>query len=366
MTDGVDQRRGAPLRVSVVVVTWQRPEHVDACLEHLGKLRTRPSEVIVVDASADDRTATAVRRYPWARLVRFPGGAGHMTTSRNVGLLHVTGDIVAFLDDDAYVRETWLDGLLDAYRDPSVQAVVGRTCNGGQGEESEGRHQIGRLLPNGELTGNFAADPGMLVDVTHGIGANMSFRSDALALLGGFRDDFAGAEVREDTDIFFRLGALRYRVVFSPWAVVDHIGAKHVTGQRFDRWYLYSARQNHVLLFVRNLGLRSPLLWRWVIGELSGAPGPPHPSRLRRASRVAMGAAAILSGLAVSVSRSGFGPTDPRRKDAVGEGVRRSLSHARRKETRADAIRDGGGAPECPWRTRSSMHIGPEGPSTGH
>src|SRR3954468_2940241 len=144
-------------RVSVVIVSWCRPAYVRSCLEHLARLSSRPGEVVVVDASTDDRTAAVVHDFPWALRVPFPGGAGHMTTSRNVALLHVTGDIVAFIDDDANVRPDWLRGLLSEFADPGIGAVAGRTCNGFPGEESQGADAIGRLLPTGDLTGNFAA-----------------------------------------------------------------------------------------------------------------------------------------------------------------------------------------------------------------
>jgi glycosyltransferase involved in cell wall biosynthesis len=94
-------------RVSVVIVSWCRPDHVRSCLEHLAKVTPPPHEVVVVDASPDDRTAAVVRDFPGVLHVAFPGGAGHMTTSRNVGLLRVSGDILAFIDDDVNVRPGW-------------------------------------------------------------------------------------------------------------------------------------------------------------------------------------------------------------------------------------------------------------------
>ena len=69
-----------------------------------------------------------------------------MTASRNAGLLHVGGDVIAFLDDDCTLHPGWSAGLVDAYRDPGVSAVAGRTCNGTPGEERDGVGSIGRLL----------------------------------------------------------------------------------------------------------------------------------------------------------------------------------------------------------------------------
>src|SRR5919197_1487850 len=121
-------QRGEPPKVSVVIVSWCRPEYVRACLAHLTKLTPRPDEVVVVDASLDGRTAAVVDEFRSVLRVPFAGGAGHLTTSRNVGLLSVSGDVIAFIDDDAFVRDSWLTGIVAAFADPGVGAVAGRTC----------------------------------------------------------------------------------------------------------------------------------------------------------------------------------------------------------------------------------------------
>jgi GT2 family glycosyltransferase len=314
-------------RVSVVIVSWRRPQHVRSCLEHVERLDPKPDEVLIVDASPDDLTAAVVNDFAWAKRIPFPGGAGHMTTSRNVGLLCVTGDVVAFIDDDANVRESWLRGLHRAFADPTVAAVAGRTCNGQPGEELEGVTEIGRLLPNGNLTGNFAADPGSVVDVDHGIGANMAFRREALATLGGFRDDFAGTgAVREDADIFLRLRGLGYRAVFVPDAVVDHVGAPHVRGRRFDYRYGFWALRNQALLLSRNCGLGSSEFRTWLLYELRRIVTAYHPNVLRRAARIAIGFAGLGAGVVTSLVKARWTPTDPVRRDPTGEQIRAQLS----------------------------------------
>jgi GT2 family glycosyltransferase len=248
------------------------------------------------------------------------------TTSRNVELLHVSGDILAFIDDDVNVRPGWLRGLLESFADPSIRAVAGRTCNGLPDEEFNGADAIGRLLPRGELTANFAADPGAVVEVDHGIGANMSFRREVLAQLGGFRDDFAGTALREDTDVFLRLRALGYRAVFSPQAVVDHVGAPHMRGRRFDFRYLFWARHNHALLLARNFGFGSLQFRTWVANELRRTLKARHPNPLRYGFRIVTGIAAVAIGIAVSVWKSRWRGSDPTRRDAVGEQIRAHLS----------------------------------------
>ena len=67
---------------------------------------------------------------------------------------------------------------------------------------------------------------------------------------------------------FSRAAALGYRVIFSPDAAVDHLGAPHVRGRRFDIRYTFWTRHNHVLLLGRNFGLTSTYARAWLRGEL--------------------------------------------------------------------------------------------------
>lgn len=319
--------------MSVIIITFERPESVRSCLQHLERMEPEPSEVIVVDASADGRTSEVVLGFPFARCLRVPENAGRMTTSRNHGLLHAMGEVIAFLDDDANTRGTWLRGLLDAFAVEWVDAVAGRTCNGIPGEEHDGVESIGRLLPTGALTGNFAADPGRLVDVDHGIGANMAFRRAALARLGGFRDDFRGiGGLREDTDVFLRLRALGLRAVFSSAAVVDHTGAPHARGRRFDYRYIFWARHNHALLLARNFGISSREFRTWLWSEFGAALGARHPNPVRRAARMTLGVAGVLAGVGTSLLKSRWRPSDPVRRDAIGRAITRHLAHPAKGE----------------------------------
>lgn len=316
------QPTGKALRVSVVVITWNRPEHVRECLTHLYQMAESPHEVLVVDASSDSRTKAEVDAFPDARLISFPGGAGHMTRSRNKALLHVTGDVVAYLDDDAYVRPGWLAGLVQTYTESDAWAVAGRTCD--QGTEKNSPGLVGLLLPSGDLTGNFHQDTEKTVDIDHGIGANMSFRREALALLGGFRDDYPGSALREDTDIFLRLKRLGYRSVFTPRATVDHVGAPHVKGRRFDWRYQFWAHHNHVLLLCRYGGFMNRQLVGWSVRSMRRSFSMVEPGNVRSLTRPVVAVSAVILGL-VSALRSHSRDTQVVRIDAAGIRIRKAL-----------------------------------------
>jgi GT2 family glycosyltransferase len=311
------------LTLSVCIVTYERPAYLARCLRALNRHRDGIDEIIVVDASSRSDAEGVAEVDPRVRYVHAPHLAGWMTRSRNEALRWATGDILAFIDDDVVVREEWATALHAAFADPSLAAAAGRTCNGLVGEETYDR-PIGRLLDDGELTEGFASRPEGPVEVDHGIGANMIFRRTVLAELGGFRDDYPGTALREDTDAFLRVRALGGRVLFLPDAVVDHLPAPHVTGERFDTRYKLYRRRNHVVMLARHGGIASPLLRRWIAREL-------------RQVRAAEGASAKVRRLLVTLAGVGWGvaalPGDARwrslprrRQDAAGRALRDALT----------------------------------------
>ncbi|MDF8266499.1 glycosyltransferase family 2 protein [Luteipulveratus flavus] len=254
-------RGGRELTVTALVVTYNRPDHVRQCLTHLRHQTQAPDQVVVVDASPEETTYEIIaREFPEVEYLRNPFGAGSTATSRAIGLTAAHGDILAMVDDDAYAAEDWLANLLLPYADPQVGGVGGRALNGIAGEESEGRGQIGMLLPNGTLTGHFAADPGRDIEVDHLLGANMSFRRQVLEDIGGIADHYPGTCLREETDIALRVTAAGHRLVYTPRAVVRHVAGPYAKGKRFDRRYLYFGHRNHVVLLSRTRGPRSAML----------------------------------------------------------------------------------------------------------
>ncbi|MCK0110533.1 glycosyltransferase family 2 protein [Ornithinimicrobium sp. F0845] len=244
--------------VSVVIPTYNRTDYLGTCLEHVLTQSVQSAEVVVVDASPGTETALLVETFPTVTYVRSPHGRGTTATSRAIGIERTSGDVVAFLDDDAYPRPDWLEQLISRYTDPTVAGVGGRTINGQPGEEFEGRDRVGKLLADGALTGYFAAMTDGDVEVDHLLGANMSMRRNVIEELGGIRDFYPGTCLREESDIALRARVAGYRLTYTPDAVVRHVGGTYAKGHRFDRRYEYYAARNHAVLLLTTLGLHDP------------------------------------------------------------------------------------------------------------
>lgn len=316
------------MTTSVIIVTLNRPDCVRRCLDCLFNQSPRPQQILVVDASPDARTQQVVDEFSDVVYLRNDNGYGRMTASRNIGLKVATGEIIAFLDDDAFAHPGWLENLRATYTDRTVGAVGGRALNNQPGEEVLGVNGIGRLKPNGLLTGYFAADPGKVIEVDHIIGCNMSYRSDVLAALGGLREDYTGTEVREETDICLRVKALGYKTLFNPLACVDHIGAPQAKGQRFDARYAYYAQRNHLVLLIRNFGPGASIVWRYLgtsfVATLFEFVKKVAAAFARLGANMGGTVAGIVAGLLL-ISKTG---RDPVRHDSEGQVISRSLGES--------------------------------------
>lgn len=311
------------MEVTVIIVTLDRSEVLRRCLTCLEGQTVAPLQVVVVDASADDLSKDVVGAFEGVEYLRNENGFGRMTESRNIGLKVARGEVIAFIDDDSFAAPEWLEELVATYADEGIGAVGGRALNNQPNEAEVGVDEIGRLLPNGNITGYFAADPGKTHEVDHMMGCNMSYRREVLAVLGGFCVECNGVSgVREDTDMSFRVRRADYKIVFNPKAVVEHLGAPQAKGKRFDWRYGYYSTRNHLILLIRNYGLFSSYVWRYMllIGKDSAVG---LCKRLVKAlGYPAISFWALVNGVIQGVGLRIQSGGDPVRRDADGEAIR--------------------------------------------
>lgn len=325
------------MKTSVIVVTLNRSDCVRRCLACLYAQSPPPDEVIIVDASTDDHTQALMLDFPEVHYIRTDVGYGHMTKSRNLGLLHASGDILVFIDDDAFVHPGWLAHLLAPYDDPDVAAVGGLVRQGKNPPQPwVNVTKIGKLMPDGELYAGFDTHSGASIEVDHMMGCNMSFRQTAMAHLGGFRDDFPGTEVCEESDMSLRIRRIGYKIMYSPDAAVTHLGAPQFKGRRFDARYNFYSAHNNCLLLIRNYGLFSGIFFRFLISTASDRTCDLFRLTLRGPRAFISGLVRLTAynfglflGVGVALTRRLQQGTSPIRKDAFAEQIRQHFTSIR-------------------------------------
>lgn len=118
----------ADLRVSVIISTIDRAEYLERSLQALRHLRYPHFEVIVVEGPSSDTSADILDRWG-SRIKRVACPVRNLSASRNLGIRAASGDLVAFIDDDAIAEADWLDRLVEPFGDPCVVATGGAIRN---------------------------------------------------------------------------------------------------------------------------------------------------------------------------------------------------------------------------------------------
>ena len=203
--------------ISVVICTHNGSRTIRECCEGVRRLEYPRFEVLVVDDGSTDRTAAIVREFGF-RLIRTENrGLSH---ARNVGLGAATGEIVAYLDDDASPDPHWLTYLAAAFSRGAYAGVGGPNIPPGN---------------DGWIAECVACSPGGPVHVLlsdceaeHIPGCNMAFRRSALQTIGGFDQQFRVAG--DDVDVCWRLQRQGWKLGFHPAAVVFHHRRNSVRG----------------------------------------------------------------------------------------------------------------------------------------
>ncbi|WP_166432964.1 glycosyltransferase family 2 protein [Nesterenkonia salmonea] len=325
-------------KLSVTVIVVARNYHGDllACLKHLKDLDTKPAEVLIVGAQWDDPAVqTARQQFPEFHFLPDEPAEGASNPSHDLGVAASAGDVVVFIDDTSRAEPSWLNELMMPYEDESVAGVSGRVANGIPGEATNGISEIGCLLPNGNLTDNFGADPGRPIEVDHVPSTNVSFRRTALESIGGIRRiGYPGRGGRELTDAALRLRAKGGRLIFQPAAVVEAPAAGRTDEKnRMSYRFCYTERRDHVMVLLRALGWRDPLTYRFLWTTVREQPnhvrkfvqslGRTHPDGSRRRLRERLAAPEPLTWIPVELSglAAGFPAAfAARRNDLIGAG----------------------------------------------
>ena len=204
------------MTLSVVVCTHDRPEDLQRCLAALAALED-PVEVVVVDSAS----RVAVGPLDGVRLIRLeePG----LSRARNAGLAAATGDLVAFVDDDAAVARDWARRIVEPFSDADVGCVGGACLPVFVSERP--RWLSERLLQYAGIT-RFRERRDASARRDYPFGANVCFRRETLA---GFPEDLGrtGSELLsgEEVAAIDRVRESGYRVVLEPAAIVHHLVA---------------------------------------------------------------------------------------------------------------------------------------------
>jgi glycosyltransferase involved in cell wall biosynthesis len=226
-----DLRRSWP-RISVVVCAYNGDQLIEKCLTSLEGCGYPDLEIIVCNDGSTDRTAEIARSFA-CRVLDLPRvGLG---SARNAGLAAATGEIIAFMDADAFCHPEWPFYLALSLEDDNVVAT------GGPNYPVPGARLVERavsLSPGGPVEVLLSDDR-----AEHVPGCNMAFRAATLEEIGGFDPVYTAAG--DDVDVCWKVLDRGLEVAFAPAAQVRH--HRRDTVRRYLRQQLGYGRAERVL-----------------------------------------------------------------------------------------------------------------------
>lgn len=203
------------MKFSLILATLGRTAELERFLQSLAAQNYRDCELIVVDQNLDDRLVPLLAPYRECLAIQHLRSAKGLSRARNVGLKHITGDLVAFPDDDCW----YPDGLLCQVAQMFDQV---KTIDGVTGRSAD---ETGRISQ-----GNFPATKQWvdLESVWHcGISYTIFLRRAVVVGVGEFDETLGvGAGTPwgsgEETDFLVRALKSGAVVLYDPAVVVHH------------------------------------------------------------------------------------------------------------------------------------------------
>jgi len=209
--------------VSVVIVSYNTADLIEACLLSVRASAGVSLETFVVDNASSDGGASLVReKFPWVRLVENKENRGFGVANNQV-LGECVGRYIVLLNPDTEATPEALRRMT-AWMDANPQVgLAGPTVN-----NPDGSHQdtVSRTYPGQKRTaGELSGLPGEIACV---MGACQIVRTELMRKLRGFDEDFF--LYGEDQDLCLRIRKEGYRIGHVDDAVILHHGGKSERG----------------------------------------------------------------------------------------------------------------------------------------
>lgn len=195
--------------VSVIVPAFNAQKTINKCIQSLLALNF-PSdqyEIIVVDNNSTDSTARLIQSY--GRVIYAKESIQGRSFARNAGAKISKGELLAFIDADVFLEETWLKHMVASFNKSYIGGGQGRIIP--SNEDGQISLNNFRIRQQNEATGNtniilrlmYAESP--MVN-----SAACMYRKDAFDFVGGFD---VLLERHEDIDLAKRVCVAGYDLV---------------------------------------------------------------------------------------------------------------------------------------------------------
>src|SRR3972149_4770334 len=201
-------------RFSIIIPVRKFNEFLKENISHLKELTYRNFEVIIVTDEKENYD------FQDSRFILTNSGPIGPGEKRNLGAARATGDVLSFLDDDAYPEKDWLDRAAEIFENEDVFALGGPAITPKDARFLE--RMSGRVLESWMASAGtvYRHKPGKNMEIADYPTVNLFVRKDSFDRAGGFPVEFWPGE---DTKLCLELvKSYGRKFVYDPRPVVYH------------------------------------------------------------------------------------------------------------------------------------------------
>jgi len=200
-------------KVSIIIPLYVNTPRFYKDLKKFSKLDYPNYEIIIVT------DAEVKIKNPKIRVLLTGKGMTGPAEKRDIAIKNASGEICAFIDDDAYPDKNWLKNAVVHFQHPQIVAVGGP---GVTPREDKYWEQLTGLVYGSYFCGGHAQHRFVKKDlmfVTDFPAYNLLVRRDILQKVGGYGTHFYGGE---DTFLCLKLIKGGHKILYDPEVVVYH------------------------------------------------------------------------------------------------------------------------------------------------
>lgn len=260
--------------ITVIIATYNRTNFLKKCIEGILSNSYDNYEIIVVDQGKNDETRNLIERclYNKEKLRYLHTDVVGLSHARNIGYKNATGEIIAFIDDDAVPVSGWLEAYAKVFTEiKPTPAMAGGKILPEWEIQKPGWYPDERLFLLGLYDIGNEIMPFPETDLP--IGANFAMLRGVIEEIGGFDDRVGFNSNRkhsmiagEDSLMGLQVRAKGYPIYYQPDAQVFHfISSAKLSKRYFLRRHFWEGVTFVVLEDSRNTVSRQRLqsMFQW-------------------------------------------------------------------------------------------------------
>lgn len=261
-----------PIRVSIIIVTWNALDLLKRCLPSVVATDFDSFEIILADNASSDGSVEWVKgAFPEVRIVQHPDNWGY-AKGNNEAVSHARGDLIVLLNNDVEVPPDWLAPIADRFDDapdlgaaqPKLHQFDLRTHFEYSGAAGGFLDRWGYPFARGRVFDTLEEDTGQYdgdTDIFWASGTCLAVRSALFRNLNGLEETFFMH--MEEIDLCWRIRRSGFRIECVTASTVYHIGGGSLDAGNPRKTYLNF--RNNLLMLYRNLPRGA--WWRVLIGR---------------------------------------------------------------------------------------------------